>query len=562
MMDGINACSESDRKKYARLRWWAGLTFGDILDKAADVYPEKEAIVDEGARFTYGELRDRTDRLAIGLADIGIAPQDRVLIQLPNWHEFVVAYFALQKIGAIPVILIARYRQYEINHLTKNSGATAWIVAEEFRRTDYTPIIEDVRRENPQLTHIIVCRSTTDHGYIRFEDIIERTTADDDARRRLADLRPDPERIAHMGPTGGTTGVPKIAPHTHNSYLCKVEYSARASEFNQKTTCLVVLPAAHDLPFANGVCATIFACGKLVMSTATDPPGICRMIEQEKVNTVVWVPTLTYRMLNDERTNEYDLGSLELIYCGAGVNTPELIRGALDKFQCTYLCGYGGTEGMLVTTRRQDVFETLCRSIGKPTCPYDHYKVIDENGRQLPPNHIGHLVVKGPSMFTGYHNMPEENATAFTDDGYFQTGDLAAMDETGYIRIAGRRKDTIRRCGESIFAPEIEKLISDHPDVAAVAVIGVADPEMGERVCAYIQPKKNSKLHFDQIIDWLKSKGASVLQLPEMINFIKNMPLTPAGKVDKCYLKENKTNDEMSSSRRGKAAAKDDDCLI
>ena len=200
------AREETDTQKYDRLRWWAGLTFGDILDKAADVYPEKEALIDEDGRFTYSQIRDQADRLAIGLYDLGIGPTDRVLLQLPNWHEFVVAYFALQKIGAVPAILIARYRQYEIDHLTRNSGATAWIVAEKFRRTNYIPIIQDVQRKNPQLTHVIVCRSTTDHGYVRFEDIIENTKISAETRRRLAALRPDPNQVAHMGPTGGTTG--------------------------------------------------------------------------------------------------------------------------------------------------------------------------------------------------------------------------------------------------------------------------------------------------------------------------------------------------------------------
>ncbi|MEE4113772.1 MAG: AMP-binding protein [Desulfobacteraceae bacterium] len=532
-----NTGSESNEEKYCRLRWWAGLTFGDILDKAADVYPEKEALVDDVGRFSYGAIRDQADRLAIGLTDLGIAPEDRVLLQLPNWHEYVVAYFALQKIGAVPVILIARYRQYEINHLAKSSGATAWIVAEKFRRTDYLPIIKDVQRENPGLKRIVVCRGATDHGYVRFEDIIDNTTMNGDARQRLEALRPDPATIAHMGPTGGTTGVPKIVPHTHNSFLCKVEYSARASEFNQETSCLVVLPAAHDLPFANGICATIFACGKLVLSDATKPPDIFGMIQQERVNTVILVPTLVYRLLESDVTESYDLSSLNLIYCGGGASSPEMIRGAIDKFQCAYLCGYGGTEGMLVTTRKQDDIDTLCRSIGKPTCCYDHYKVIDDAGSELPPNGVGHLVVKGPSMFTGYHNMAEENAAAFTDDGYFRTGDLAAIDESGYIRLTGRVKDTIKRGGESIFAPEIETLISDHPDVAVVAVIGIPDPEMGERVCAVIQKVPGAPLSFDSVIAYLKSRGASVLQYPEFIHIVDEMPLTPAGKVDKTTLK-------------------------
>jgi non-ribosomal peptide synthetase component E (peptide arylation enzyme) len=192
---------------------------------------------------------------------------------------------------------------------------------------------------------------------------------------------------------------------------------------------------------------------------------------------------------------------------------------------------------MLVTTRKQDDFETLCRSIGKPTCPYDHYKVIDEHGDQLPPNQVGHMVVKGPSMFSGYLNMPEENAEVFTDDGYYRTGDLAAIDDSGYIRLSGRVKDTIKRGGESIFAAEIENLIIDHPDVAVVAVIGVPDPEMGERVCAVIQKKSDALLSFNDVIEYLKGRGTSVLQLPEFVEFVDEIPLTPTGKVDKKALK-------------------------
>lgn len=537
-MNKITARNETEEQKYERLRWWAGLTFGDILDKAADVYPEKEALVDGRGRFTYLDIRDRANRLAIGLADLGIAPADRVLIQLPNWHEFVVAYFALQKIGAVPVILIARSRQYEINSLARKSGAVAWIVAEQFRNMNYIPVIEDVLRETPQLTRVIVCRGDRSrHGQVCYEDLLEKTVMDDDARRRLADLRPDPKAMAHMGPTGGTTGIPKLAPHSHNSFWCKTEYSARASEFNQNTTCLVVLPAAHDLPFVNGICATLFACGKLVLSNQTTPADICRIIEEEKVNTVVWVPTLTYRMVQADLTRDYDLSSLELIYCGGGVSSPELIRGAIDKFQCTYLCGYGGTEGMLATTRRHDDIEILFRSVGRPVCPYDHYQVVDQWGKPLPPNQTGHLVIRGPSMFSGYYDMAEENADAFTEDGYFKTGDLAVIDECGHLRLTGRLKDTIKRGGESIFAPEIENLIGDHPDIAVVAVIGVPDPEMGERVCAVIQMKPGAQMSFDSVIEYLKSRAASVLQFPEFVRFVEEIPLTHTGKVDKKTLK-------------------------
>jgi non-ribosomal peptide synthetase component E (peptide arylation enzyme) len=298
-----------------------------------------------------------------------------------------------------------------------------------------------------------------------------------------------------------------------------------------------VYPHKEALVDDAGVCAPLFACGKLVLGNATDPPGICRLIEKERVNTVIWVPALTLRMLCAEETDGYDLSSLALIYCGGGASTPEMIRGAMVKFGCAYLCSYGGTEGMLVTTRREDDVDTLCCSIGKPTCPYDHYKVVDDADEALPQGHTGHLVVKGPSIFSGYVDMAEENANAFTKDGYFRTGDLAAIDEEGYIQLTGRGKDTIKRGGESIFAAEIENLICDHPQVDAVAVIDIPDPEMGERVCAVIQPQPGADLSLDDVSDYLKSRGASVLQLPEHLRIVAAIPLTPAGKLDKKRLK-------------------------
>lgn len=537
-LEGFTPYRAEDAEKYNRLRWWAGLTFGDILDKAAAVYPEKEALVDDRVRLSYAELREKTDRLAVALMDLGIKPLDRVLLQLPNWHEFIVSYFALQKIGAIPVILIARYRQYEINHLAKLSGAIAWIVAETVKKTDFIPIIQDVLTENPGLQTTILVRGNPRKPYHGFEGLIEKTQWSEANRDRLAARRPNSMQAAHMGPTGGTTGLPKIAPRTHNDFLCKAEYSARACEMGPETICLIVAPAAHDLPFANGICATLFACGKLVMMNRTDPESICGMIQNEKIDTVIWVPTMTYRLVNFERLKDFDLSSLKKIHAGAGVSTPELIHAAMEKLGCFYLSGYGGTEGMQTLTRTHSDMDTICRTIGKPTCPYDTYKVIDSDGNDLPPNTPGELVVKGPSMFTGYYNMPEENAKVFTEDGFFRTGDLAVIDEAGYITLSGRLKDMIKRGGESIFAPEIEKLINGHPGVALVAVVGMPDAEMGERICAYIQPEEGVTLTFDQIIGYLKDQKASVLQFPERIEFIPEMPLTPTGKINKRALRE------------------------
>lgn len=537
-LEGYKPYRQEDAKRYNQKRWWAGLTLGGLLDKTADIYPDKEALVDNAFRLTYSEVREKVNRFACGLIRLGVQPMERVLLQIPNWHEFVVSYFALQKIGAIPVILIARYRQYEINHLSQLSGAVTWILPDSFRKTDYLPIISDVLKESSSIKRVILVRSKDHEDYYSFEKLINSCQLDEHALRCVEERQPVATQVAHMGPTGGTTALPKIVPHTHNALLCKIEYSARSCEMNNQTITLIVAPAAHDLPFINGICATIFAYGKLIMMNRTDPESICEKIEKEKINTAVWVPTLTYRLIDADCRQKYDLSSLEKIHSGGGASSPKLIRETIDKIGCAYLSGYGGTEGMLTLTRMGTDFETLCNTVGKPTCPYDTFQVRDEQGNILPCGEEGHLVVKGPSIFTGYFKAPEENKKAFTKDGFFRTGDLAKIDAKGYISITGRLKQIIKRGGETISASEIEKILDNHPGLVDVAVVGMPDPVMGERVCAYVVPKAGEELNFEQIINWLKTQKVSVLQFPERIEFISEIPLTATGKVNKKKLRE------------------------
>jgi 2,3-dihydroxybenzoate-AMP ligase/mycobactin salicyl-AMP ligase len=555
LLRGFTPYQKQDAEKYNRLRWWAGLTFGDILDKAADIYPDKEAFVDSRSRLTYSQVRDKTNRLAISLMDLGIKATDRVLVQLPNWNEFVLAYFGLQKIGAIPVLLIDRYRQYEINHLFRLTGATSWIVPEKYGKTDYLPIIRDVLKGNrTSIKQVIHVRGESRKGLLNLEELIGQGQLTEKNLMRLARRRPDPMQVAHMGPTGGTTGLPKVTPRTHNDYLCRVEYAARAFEMTNSDNMLITTPVGHDLSFSMALCLTLFGFGKVVMLDSTRPEEICKAIQKERITAAAWTPTIASRLINFERLGEYDLRSLRKMYCGGGASSPQLIRDVRRMIGCVYVNAYGGTEGMEVQTRLEDDIELVCRSVGKPTCPYDTYKIVDGRGRSLPRNTPGELLIKGPGVFTGYYRAPEENRKAFDKHGFFRTGDLAVMDDAGNITITGRIREMINRGGESISAVEIEKLIACHPGVAAVAVIGMPDHEMGERVCAYVQPKPLAKIDFEEMIASLKSEKASVLQLPERIEFIDSLPLTGAKKVDKKVLLE-----DIKNKIRNETGGKEDD---
>jgi non-ribosomal peptide synthetase component E (peptide arylation enzyme) len=256
------------------------------------------------------------------------------------------------------------------------------------------------------------------------------------------------------------------------------------------------------------------------------------------VTAIVWVPTLAKRLTDFEGRKDYDLSSLKRMHCGGGASLPDVIKGVREKLKCAFFNGYGGTEGQTTIPRSGDSLESLINTVGKPTCPYDRYKVVTPEGKELPPNQPGELMIKGPGVFTGYYKAPEENAKVFDKEGFFRTGDLARIDEKGYVTLTGRIKEMINRGGESISATEIEKLIIGHPDVSLVAVIPMPDPVMGERVCAYVQPKAGAKLSFEKIIAYLKERKASVLQLPERIEFIDMMPVTKAEKIDKKALRE------------------------
>ena len=381
LLEGCRPFRSEDAEMYVSRRWWTGLTCGDLVDKAADIYPERLAVVDSRERLTYAQLRETADRLAIALLDLGIGPLDRVLLQLPNWQEFSYVYFALQKVGAIPVLLIDRYRQYEANHLCRVVQASAWIAPEVWGTVDYRPIIRDVLRENSKIRHVIMVRAEEGCAYHRLEHLIAPVTRSKENLQRLDACRPDPSQVAHMAPTGGSTGIPKVAPHTHNDLICNMLYAAAAWELTLHDKTLLAAPIGHDLTFTKGFLGTMGTYGAVVMLDSTDPPQICTTIQEERVTAVVWVPTMAARLVNFQHLAEYNLTSLNKMHCGGGKSHPELIKAVREILDCTYFNAYGGTEGMTTMTRAHYDPDRTTRTVGRPTLPV-RYLQGDRSGWQ------------------------------------------------------------------------------------------------------------------------------------------------------------------------------------
>ncbi len=288
----------------------------------------------------------------------------------------------------------------------------------------------------------------------------------------------------------------------------------------------------------NGVGSAFLNFCKYVITDSTDAEEICRVIEREKVTAFPTVPVLVQRMVDLENLGDYNLHSLKKIYCGGAPSTPELVRSVCEKIGCKFVNALGSSEGLGSMTRLNSDLETICTTVGQKDCPYSQYKILDQYGQELPPGHEGELMAKGPTIFTGYFKSHEDNLMTFTSDGFFKTGDLAKIDESGIITITGRIKETILRGGETISAVAIERLITSHPGVVEAAVIGMPDKVFGERICAYVTLKEGTSLSFQDLVAYLRSIGASVLQLPEHLEIIDTIPRTKVGKADKKVLKE------------------------
>jgi 2,3-dihydroxybenzoate-AMP ligase len=523
---------------YEKKRWWLGMTLGDMFDKASDLYPQRDALVGSGVRYTYAQLRRRVDTMAYRMLQAGFSAGDRVLLQLPNWPQFVIAYFALQKAGLIMVPLTVNHTAREIAHLAELTRPKGWILPDHYRKIDFLPIISQTMKKTAGLDKVMLCGQKIPEGYLGLDDLIKPASMDPDIKTVLEGARPDPRDVCQILPSGGTTGLPKGAPRTHNDYICNIEYKSRAWHMNVTDTCLVATPVGHNLALLVCITGPVFHGATMVMLDSTYPRDFCQIVQDEKISCTGLVPTLISRIVKFENLADYDLSSLKKIYVGAANSPPELVMAVEEKINARYINAFGMVEGPLSQSRPEDPVDVRRGTIGRPCCPYDEFVILDKDGNPCPAGVEGELSAKGPGVFTGYLKNPEANQKEFTPDGYFRTGDLATADENGNIRITGRIKDIINRGGENIAARDVEDLISSHLKVEYVAVVGMPDPDLGEKICAYVKLVKGAKLSHEGIIDHLKTLEAAKIHYPERTIFVSEIPLTAAGKADKKILKK------------------------
>ena len=526
MLPGVVPFPPEYAQKCRAKGYWQDQSLAEEFAACFARFSTRIFLVDGERQYTYADIDRLSDQLALNLLELGLKPLDRVVPTLPNCAEFVILYFALQKIGCIPIAALVTHRYAEISQFVQLSGATTCVYPERQGDFEFEPMIQRVKAENPGLK---LCLSLS-----RIRQLIEKP-----GKGKL-DIRIDPMDPCIFQLSGGTTGIPKLIPRTHNDYAYNSKTAAPVCAVTQDSVLVLALPIAHNLPLAcPGIQGYFFQGGKVVLSSTTKPEEMFGLMQKHKVTHLKVVPALLIRLINDAAISNYDLSSLKLIQSGGQRMQPEVrLRTHQLIPSCFVQENFGMSEGMLFFVRLDDPQEVKLETCGRPICPDDEVRLVDDEGREVAPGEVGELTCRGPYTLRGYFGVPEYNAKQFTADGFYCSGDLMRRHPSGNYVVEGRKKDLINRGGEKISAEEIENLILSHPAVQNVACVPVPDPNLGEKMCACVVLKKNEKLAFGELIDFLKNKEIAKFKLPESMMICEDFPVSTFGKVSKKALGE------------------------
>ena len=537
-LEGFTPFPEDKARLYREKGYWEDLTLGDILDRAARTVPNKEAAWDQRVRVTYAQLKTYADRLALGLLEMGIGKDDRIVVQVPNWVEFLYLYFAMAKIGAVGVMALPAHRAREIEYLCKLTGAVALAIPDRLRDFSFTDMAREIVPKVPSLKYILVAGDSVPQGMVAMKDLLDRPREKERSPDYLLRHHPHPDDVATILTTGGTTAMPKGVPRTHNDYIANSVWSGRMVSRSAGTPILICTPIAHNAALMLSVGVAVADGAKMVIIPHHDPQEVCRAIQQEKLATTILMPTQAIDVLGYPGLHKYDLSSLRDFLCGGSHVPPELVREANERLGCKVHNVFGMAEGPMSSTTLGDPFDVTCETVGLPCCPDDEMRIVDEDGRGLPQGEVGEVLYRGPHTFYGYYKAPEVNGEAFDPDGFHRTGDYARIDHRGRLQIVGRKKDIIIRGGENISSFEIEELLMEHPKVENVAIIGMPDKRLGEKVCAYIKTVPGEAITFPEMVDFLMSRQIAKFKLPERLEVVDEFPLSNVGKILKRDLGE------------------------
>ncbi len=511
--------------RYVDAGHWAGRPLGDLVADVAARTPDAPALVDGDVRLTHAELLARADATAARLVTLGIAPGERIVVQLANGWEFVVLTIACLRTGIVPVMALPAHRRTELAYLAAHADAVAVAVPDVLRGFDHQALAADLVAEVGSLRHVLVA-GDANRGHVDLRASAEPGPACDVPA-------PDPRSVAVFLLSGGTTGLPKLIARTHEDYAYNARASAAVCGVDSSTVYLVSLPAGHNFPLAcPGILGTLLAGGRVVLLASPEPERAFATIAAEGVTHTAVVPAVAGRWLDYAAVHGPPSG-LAVLQVGGARLADELARRVRPVLGAQLQQVFGMAEGLLNFTRLDDPDDVVHTTQGRPLSPDDEVRLVDERDADVPDGEPGSLLTRGPYTPRGYYRAAEQNARAFTADGWYRSGDICVRTPEGNLIVAGRDKDMINRGGEKISAEEVENLVYRLPAVGQVAAVAMPDPELGERVCVFVVARAPVSLEEIRA----SMQGVAGFKLPERLELVAELPTTKVGKIDKKALR-------------------------
>ncbi|ELM6646550.1 AMP-binding protein [Vibrio vulnificus] len=522
ILDGFVRKPSVQSEQYQAANLWRNLPLWQILHQGVEHHPDSIAVTDNHTSLSYLELASRVDRIAAGLREEGLVCGESVVLQLANTLDFLVVFFALQRLGVVPVLALPAHGLVEIRHFMQLSGARVYIGSNHEKDDKALAIATQLQAE---LSISIRCYISGHFG--QFSPLPECDAGD------FTPATVDPEHPALFLVSGGTTGLPKLIPRTHNDYLFNVEQCAKASEISAQDVYLAVLPAAHNFTLGcPGILGVLNAGGKVVLTTNPSPDYCFELIEKQRITATALVPALAQLWTEATQWESTDRSSLRLMQVGGSKLAYSDALEMQNAFPNALQQVFGMAEGLIACTRLGDDKEIIATRQGRPVSEWDEVLVVDDQGKPVAIGEEGELLTRGPYTLSGYYRAPEHNLRVFTDEGYYRSGDRVVVDANGYFTVTGRIKDVIIRAGENIAADELEELLLSHPQIAQVAVFPLPDAHLGEKI-AVAAVIRGPEIMLRDIRQFLQTKEIAAFKLPDELFAVKSLPKTAVGKIDK-----------------------------
>ncbi len=524
--------------EYLARGYWTAQSVADLCDKNGKDWAQKEAVVDANTRLTWGQVKEQSDRLALGLLQAGFKKDDVVITVLPNGVDLFLLFVAFEKAGIIIVGIPPTFRKAEIRAIAEQVGAVGAVVRPRFRGFDYYGMILDIQRDLPTLRHVFVSGGNIPENTISIEFLKQQTLEEKDAESHFDKTKINGFEICRIGTTSGSTGVPKLMESLSCGNLLAAKVWAQRVGFIRDDVVGVLYSMVGGGAWTLSKNVVPLFGAKVALLEHFTPQDACEMIQKEKVTVLAGVPAAFAKMLIYPDLDQYDLSSVRMVYNSTSLLSYELGLALEKRFSCPVVQSYGAMDaGPLTCTSVYDSQKVRLSTVGKA---YDgnHLRVISEDGREVPRGEIGEVTVRGATLVERYFKNPQLIEKKWID-GWFRVGDLGRLDEQGNLILVGRKDNLIIRGGRNIAPEEIEELLIQHPKVAEVAVVRMPDPIMGEKACACVVPKPGESISFGEIVSFLRNRDLAPFKLPEKLEILEKLPMVVAGqKVDRKQLEK------------------------